>query len=462
VTIADGATGATGETVATGRREDAHLSRDAAAMRTGAVQRAVDVLIIGAGPAGLSCAAELARSGAGSIEVVEREAEAGGIPRHTAHTGFGIRDRHRCVSGPRYAQLLAEDAARAGALVRTSASATGWPAPLTLDVTSPAGLEQISAGAVVLATGARERPRAARLIPGDRPDGIYTTALLQQAALAGQRIGTRALVVGAEHVSYSAAVTLDHAGVRVVAMVTELPRQQSYVAFGVAAAARYRFPVICDATVIRIGGRGRVSSVEVRRPDGRTRQFDVDTVVLTGDWIGDHELARRAGLAIDPGTRGPAVDMLLATSQPGVFAAGNLIHPVETADAVALEGGFVAGSVLAFLAGAPPAGVGSPRVPVVAEAPLRWVAPNVVIAGGGRPHRDRVLIWSDAFVAHPRLRVRQGERQLAEITAATVNGLRSRAGKLPRTLVPNRPVPVDARWISAVDPDGPAVTLGVS
>jgi thioredoxin reductase len=441
--------------------EDAHVRRDAAAQRTGAVNRSVDVLIVGAGPAGLSCAAELARSGSGSVEVIEREAEPGGIPRHTAHTGFGIRDLHRFLTGPQYAARLADAAVDAGASVRTATGATGWRGPLTLDVTSPHGLERISARAIVLATGARERGRPARLIPGDRPDGIYTTSYLQQATQAGQWIGTRALVVGAEHVSYSAALTLQHAGVSVVAMVTELPRQQSYAAFAIAATARYRFPVIRNARVSRITGRGRVASVEVRRRDGATRQLDVDTVVLTGDWIGDYELARRAGLQMDPGTRGPAVDARLATSHPGVFAAGNLIHPVDTADAVALEGTYVAGSVLGFLRGTTPPTATRSGVPVVVAQPLRWVAPNVIVAGAGRPHLGRMLIWADAFVSHPRVNVRQGERQLAEMTSA-VRGMWPGDPNLPRTLVPNRPVRLDASWVDDVDPDGPPVSVTLS
>ena len=52
--------------------------------------------------------------------------------------------------------------------------------------------------------------------------------------------------------------------------------------------------------------------VEARRgggaADGTTRRIACDTVVFTGDWIPDHELARAGGLALDPGTRGPHVD----------------------------------------------------------------------------------------------------------------------------------------------------------
>ena len=71
---------------------------------------------------------------------------------------------------------------------------------------------------------------------------------------------------------------------------------------------------------------------------GAARFVPCEVVVFTGDWIPDHELARLAGLAMDPGTRGPAVDTTLATSAPGVFAAGNLVHAAETADIAALSG----------------------------------------------------------------------------------------------------------------------------
>ena len=76
----------------------------------------------------------------------------------------------------RLARRMAE---AAGADIRTRAVVTGWTGDTTLDVTSPAGRQTIAARAVVLATGARERPRSARLIPGDRGSGVYTTGHLQ-------------------------------------------------------------------------------------------------------------------------------------------------------------------------------------------------------------------------------------------------------------------------------------------
>src|SRR5215467_5764896 len=88
----------------------------------------VDVLIAGAGPAGLAAGIELRRLGVGRVLIVDREAEAGGVPRHSAHTGYGLRDLRRVMTGPRYARHYVQAAVRAGAEVRTGTTVTGWPA----------------------------------------------------------------------------------------------------------------------------------------------------------------------------------------------------------------------------------------------------------------------------------------------------------------------------------------------
>ena len=129
-----------------------------------------DVLIVGAGPSGLTAAAELARDH--RVIVIEREQVAGGIPRHSDHTGYGLRDLKKVMSGPQYARVLSGRAARAGADIRTETMMTGWVDERLVAVTSPAGRYEINAGAVILATGARERPRSARLVAGDRPAGV--------------------------------------------------------------------------------------------------------------------------------------------------------------------------------------------------------------------------------------------------------------------------------------------------
>ncbi|GHE08656.1 NAD(P)/FAD-dependent oxidoreductase [Streptomyces alanosinicus] len=410
--------------------------------------RRVDVLVVGAGPAGLVAAARLAASGAGRVEVLEREQEAGGVPRHCAHGGFGSRAHPR--TGPVYARLLAEAAGRAGASVRTGVTALDWTAGGTgvradpaVDAVGPAGPETIAARAVLLATGARERPRTARLVPGTRPAGVYTTGELQQAVhLFGQHIGTRAVVVGAEDVSYAAADTVRAAGAEVVALVTEHPRAQTGGIRAGAARLGHGIPLLTDTTVAELLGRGRLSGVRVRHRDGRTAVLACDTVVFTGDFVPDHELARRGGLLLDPGTRGPAVDGFLHTSRPGVFAAGNLLHAVEPAATAAREGATAATAVLGFLAGS--TGWPAPGIPLTVEAPLRWIAPNrITPAGPPAPY----VLRTGAPLTRPVLRVRQDGRLL------------HRERPAPWTVPPGRTLTLSARWTGQVDPAGGEVRV---
>ena len=421
------------------------------------------VVVVGAGPAGLSAAAELRRLGAGPVVVADREPEPGGVPRHSWHTGYGLRDLRRVMTGPAYARALVSAALAAGAELRTGATVTGWTTgpdgTHTVTLTSPAGRETVEAAVVLLATGCRERPRTARLVPGDRPAGVMTTGELQQRVyLGGERLAGRALVVGAEHVSFSAAVTLAHGGADVVALVTGHERQQSYTAFRFGAAVRWRVPVWTSSAVRRIAGRGRLEGVEVADVrTGAARFVPCELVVFTGDWIPDHELARLAGLAMDPGTRGPVVDTTLATSLAGVFAAGNLVHAAETADIAALSGWHAARHIAAFLdaegaaggegATARSAAATEARLAVLVEPPLRWISPNA-IESAAPPPLGRFVLRSAAFRRGARLEVRQDGRLLA----------RSR----PARLIPERPVHLGAAWLDRVDPAGGPVRVSTS
>ena len=311
------------------------------------------LVVVGGGPAGLAAAIELRRRGLGEVVVIEREAQAGGIPRHAQHQGFGVRDLRRVLSGPAYARRYAELARAAGAELLTETMVTGWGSAggaRAVAHRTGAGARRFAAAAVVLATGCRERPRSARLVPGARPGGVMTTGMLQQLVyLQGLPAGRRALVVGAEHVSFSAIQTLAHGGARTVGLSTELPRHQSLAAFALGARLRYRVPLWTSTRVSAIRGRGRVEAVELTELDGgRTRTLACDTVVFSADWIPDHELAVAAGLELDPITRGPAVDAALRSSRAGVFAAGNVLHGAEQADVAALSGRHVAAGVAAL------------------------------------------------------------------------------------------------------------------
>jgi thioredoxin reductase len=405
-----------------------------------------DVAIVGGGPAGLTAAAALAPGL--DVVVLEREAAAGGIPRHSDHPGYGIRDMKTFISGPSYARRLVDQATAAGADIRTRAMVTGWSGETSLDVTAPAGRQRIQARAVILATGARERPRSARLIPGDRGSGVYTTGHLQNLVHVQHRtVGRRAVIVGAELVSYSAVLTLKHAGCDTALMTTTHPSPESYAVFNLAGRSPLLGVDVATRTrVTRIIGKPALRAVEIEDLDtGRRRIVDCDTLILTGDWIPDHELARAAGLDMDPATLGPLTDTALRTSRPGVFAVGNLLHPVDTADIAALDGRHVAAAVRSHLSGTPLPAAG---VRLTAEAPLQWVTPGVLRPGDGPPARNRLLLWTDTLVRVPKVVVRQDGRVVGRRT-------------LPWAASPGRVFRVPAGILGHVDPKGGPVTVAL-
>jgi thioredoxin reductase len=279
------------------------------------------VAIVGGGVSGLSAAIALRRLGVGEVVVHERETETGGAPRHTDHLGFGMRDLRRVLSGPEYARRLTTIASDAGARLLVSSTVHD--------------LDSLDADAVVLATGVRERPRTARLVAGDRPAGVYTTGQLQQiTAFLGVSPGRRAVIVGAEHVSMSAVITLRSHGCEVAAMVTERAAHESHPLLVMATVKRARVPLLTSRRVTRIVGRERVESVEL--DDGTT--IECDTVVFTGDWVGEHEVARHAGVALDDSRRAVAVDDTFRTSRDRTFAIGNLVHPARASGTCAIDG----------------------------------------------------------------------------------------------------------------------------
>jgi hypothetical protein len=191
-------------------------------------------------------------------------------------------------------------------------------------------------------------------------------------------------------------------------MTTQHDRAETYGALALGGRALLRVPLATRTRVVRIVGRERVTAVElIDVASGQLREVACDTVVFTGDWIPDYELARLADVARDTHHGGPLVDTALRTSRAGVFAVGNLCHPVDTADVAALDGSAVAAPVMSWLRNgtAPPHGV---RIRV--DEPLQWVSPAIVRPHDPPPPRSRVLMWSSAAIAVPRVTVSQDGR----------------------------------------------------
>ncbi len=291
-----------------------------------------DVAIIGGGPAGLAAATELKKIGIERVVVLDRETEAGGIPRHCGHPPFGLFEYKRILTGPSYAKRIVQTAVDAGVEIRLKNTVTALGADGQLTIVSPDGVADLQAKRVLLATGTRETPRSARLVSGVRPLGICNTGALQSMVYLKNRIPfKRPVVVGTEIVSFSALFTCKKAGIKPVAMLEEAPGTTVKwpISYG---AGLLGVPLSLRTKLVSIQGHERVESVLVADSDGNVRKIVCDGVLFTGLFTPESSLVRMSHLKIDENTGMPVVDAHGRCSDPAYYAAGNVLQkPVKVA-----------------------------------------------------------------------------------------------------------------------------------
>ncbi len=341
-----------------------------------------EVVIVGGGPAGLSAARRLGELGIRDVVVLEREQQAGGVPRHCGHTGFGLREFARLLHGPAYARRLVQAARRIE--LRTGVTVTRLLPGGEVELATPGGPGRLAARAVLIAMGARETPRSARLVSGTRPWGVTTTGALQQMVyLSGIKPFERAIIIGSELVSFSAILTLRHAGIAPVAMIEENHRITARRPGDWIARTLFHVPVLTASRLVAIHGRRRVEAVEIER-NGRRERIACDGVVFTGRFTPESALLAASQLEIDQATGGPSIDQHWRCSDPAYFAAGNLLRPIETAGVAWAEGRAAAEAIAASLAGRLP--VAARELRIAWTAPLSYVYPQRVAQPGWALH----------------------------------------------------------------------------
>jgi hypothetical protein len=120
-------------------------------------------------------------------------------------------------------------------------------------------------------------------------------------------------------------------------MICETKRHQTV--FGVPTVLKliYRFKLHTATKLLEIQGDKRVTGALLEK-NGKSWVVDVDTIIFTGDWIPDHELARKADIAIDSRYKSPIVGKDHQVAGSNIYSIGNLILPIKAADQCALEG----------------------------------------------------------------------------------------------------------------------------
>ncbi len=247
-------------------------------------ERAVDVLVIGGGPSGITGAIEIARQGYEVLLVDDKHRLGGKLVLQT-HSFFGsVADCYAGTRGIDIASILEEELAETGVEVRLNTTAVGCFADGRIGVTSPGRYALIRPKAVLVATGAREKSIAfpGWDLPGVYGAGAFQTLVNRDRVSAARRI----FVLGGGNVGLIAAYHAVQAGIEVAGLAEAMPAVGGYKVHQ-DKILRLGLPVFTSHTVARAEGDGRVERVVIARVDerfrpveGTERVFDADTLLV--------------------------------------------------------------------------------------------------------------------------------------------------------------------------------------
>lgn len=347
-----------------------------------------DVVIIGGGPAGLAAAVAAHDFGCRDVLLIERDDCLGGILNQCIHDGFGLHIFQEVLSGPEYAERFIQKVLDRGVSIMENSMVIDLSPERVLTVSRMGRLESISARAVVLAMGCRERTLGAISIPGHRPAGVYTAGMVQNLVnMQNFMPGERVCIVGSGDIGLIMARRMTLEGARVEAVVEIMPYSNGLSRNVQQCLADYGIPLYLSTTVANIcGPKGRLEGIEIAQVDGAHRVLEetrryipCDTLLFSVGLIPENELSREAGVSIDPTTQGAFVDDTYMTSVDGIFACGNVLHVHDLVDFVSAEAAKAGAGAARYAAGR--AGAGGAEIAVKAGAGVRYVMPQTIRHG---------------------------------------------------------------------------------
>jgi len=397
-----------------------------------------DVLVVGAGPAGLAAAAAAAAAGA-RVMLCDEQSEPGGTllsrnPREDARIDGRPPDEWLAST------LTALAANRRVTLLPRTTAFGYFPHNLValnerltdhLPAPPPEWPRErrwlVRAREVVLATGAIERPL---VFPGnDRPGIMLASAARTFLNRYGVRPGSRVVLVTATDEAYAVALELQQSGV-FVAVIADVRPGDSGAASG---ACEARIPVLAGATVLGTNGRRRVSSIHLAQLEGgapaTTQLQPCDVVLMSGGYTPSVHLYSQSRGKLQWDERLQA--FLPGAPSERVRSVGGCRGVFELA--AALADGAAAGSAAARAATDParrgvcPAGVAS-----AAAAPpggrTAWVSDALPRPSGARG-RAFVDWQNDVTTRDLALATREGFHSIEHVKRYTTTGMATDQGK---------------------------------
>ena len=303
-----------------------------------------ELIIVGAGPSGLSAAIEGAKKGM-SVIVFDENAKPGGQLFKQIHKFFGSKEHKAKVRGYKIGEELLKEASDAGVEVVLNAAVIGMYQDKEITVRIGDGIRHYKGDSIIIATGAAEN--MVTFDGWDLPGVIGAGAAQTMMNLHGIQPGKKVLMLGSGNVGLVVSFQLLQAGCEVVGIVDAAPKIGGY---GVHAAkvARTGVPFYLSHTITKAEGTDHVTGVIISEVDknfqpipGTEKQFEVDTICLAVGLSPMSQLLKMAGCEMEDNPRKggqvPIINEYGETSIPCVFAAGD-VSGIEEASSAMIEG----------------------------------------------------------------------------------------------------------------------------
>jgi sarcosine oxidase subunit alpha len=388
-----------------------------------------DVLIAGAGPAGIAAALAAGKSGVGVV-LCDEQNEMGGSLLAEATATINGRGAQEWL-----AESLAALAAMNNVRLMPRAQAFGYYAQnfialneqVTDHLASPdprlprERIWQMRTKQVVIATGAIERPLV--FPDNDRPGIMLADAARQYLNRFGAKVGRRIVVVTANDSAYRAALDLEAAGVEIALIADIRPACDGELP---QAARKAGLRVLTGATIIGTRGRLRINMVGVAQIENGVAKHEewlrCDTLLMCGGWTPSVHLYSQS--------RGKVIyDEKIETFVPGASvqrerSAGGCKATFGLANV--LTEGSAAGADAAINAGAKIAGH---EKYIVNNAPAFSGGVLGVLVGTTSSTKAFVDFQNDVCSKDIELAVREGMHSIEHVKRYTTAGMATDQGK---------------------------------
>lgn len=315
-----------------------------------------DVIVVGAGPAGLGAAIEAGRQGA-KVLLLDENDRPGGQLFKQIHKFFGSREHYAGTRGFAIGRQLLQEAEEAGVEIHLGRRVWGIFPDGSVTAANDTESVRYQGSYLILATGASENALA---FPGCTLPGVMTAGAAQTFAnvhhvLPGQNI----VMVGSGNVGLIVTYQLLQAGANVKAILEAAPKLSGY-AVHAGKVRRAGVPVLLSHTVTRAMGDGSLEAVEIAPVDehfapipGTEQVIPCDTLCLAVGLTPRVELADVSGCDLvwsgPLGGKLPRHNRHMESSRSNILVAGDLAGIEEAS--TALDEGRLAGTRAAYRLG---------------------------------------------------------------------------------------------------------------